>query len=240
MAKTSPAHWAKTAARNIALTGVSRGLGLAMAEGFIAAGHTVFGAARDEKKLAELRVRWPAPHRFDAVDVADDAAVARWAASVLAAAGHVDLVINNAALMNEPAPLWKVPADEFSRLVDVNIKGPANVIRHFVPAMVQRGSGVIVNFSSGWGRSVSADVAPYCASKWGIEGLTLALAEDLPDSMAAVALNPGVIDTDMLRVAWGDEAASYQNPESWAKNAVPLILGLAAKDNGKQLAVRSH
>jgi NAD(P)-dependent dehydrogenase (short-subunit alcohol dehydrogenase family) len=228
------------APRNIALTGVSRGLGLAMAEGFIAAGHSVFGAARDEKKLAELRARWPAPHRFDAVDVADDAAVARWAASVLAAAGHMDLVINNAALMNEPAPLWKVPADEFSRLVDVNIKGTANVIRHFVPAMVERGSGVIVNFSSGWGRSVSADVAPYCCTKWGIEGLTLALAEDLPDSMAAVALNPGVIDTDMLRVAWGDEAASYQNPQAWAKNAVPLILGLAPNDNGKQLAVRSH
>jgi NAD(P)-dependent dehydrogenase (short-subunit alcohol dehydrogenase family) len=211
-----------------------------MAEGFIAAGHTVLGAARDEQRLAALRERWPGPHRFDAVDVADDAAVGRWAKDALAAVGHVDLVVNNAALMNVPAPLWNVPADEFARLVDVNLTGVANVIRHFVPAMVARGSGVIVNFSSGWGRSVSADVAPYCCTKWGIEGLTLALAEDLPDSLAAVALNPGVIDTDMLRTAWGEGAASYQNPQSWARNAVPMILGFGPADNGKQLAVRSR
>ena len=48
--------------------------------------------------------------------------------------GGVDLVVNNAALINRNAPLWKVPADEFSAVVDVNIKGVANVIRHFVPA----------------------------------------------------------------------------------------------------------
>jgi NADP-dependent 3-hydroxy acid dehydrogenase YdfG len=61
-------------------------------------------------------------------------------------------------------------------LIDVNIKGVANVIRYFVPAMIERGSGVIVNFSSYWGRSTAAEVAPYCATKWAIEGLTRALA----------------------------------------------------------------
>ncbi|MEJ1971635.1 MAG: SDR family NAD(P)-dependent oxidoreductase [Lacunisphaera sp.] len=57
--------------------------------------------------------------------------------------------------MNTPAPLWRVPAAEFNKLIDVNIKGVAAVIRHFVPAMVERKSGVIVNLSSGWGRSTS-------------------------------------------------------------------------------------
>ena len=88
--------------------------------------------------------------------------------------------------MHTPAPLWQVPADEFSRLIDVNISGVYYVIRHFGPAMVARGRGVIVNFSSGWGRSVSPEVAPYYATKWAIEGLTRALAEELPKGMAAV------------------------------------------------------
>ncbi len=101
------------------------------------------------------------------VDVADDAAVASWAQSVLAEAGHVDLLVNNAAMINRNAPLWKVPNEEISAVVAVNIVGVANVIRHFVPQMLENGSGVIVNFSSGWGRSASPDVAPYCATQMG-------------------------------------------------------------------------
>ena len=106
-----------------------------------------------------------------------------------------------------------------------------------MPAMIERGSGVIVNISSGWGRSVSAEVAPYCATKWAIEGLTQALAQELPEGVAAVALNPGIIDTDMLRGAWGEGAASYSGPEVWAERAVPFLEQLGARDNGGALTV---
>src|SRR5262249_47620774 len=136
---------------------------------------------------------------------------------------------------NANAPLWDVPADEFDRLIDVNIKGVANVIRAFVPAMIARGSGVIVNFSSGWGRSTSPEVAPYCASKYAIEGLTLALAQELPRGLAAVPLNPGIIDTEMLRSCFGDGAASYPSPQRWAEKAVPFLLGLGLRHNGQSL-----
>jgi NAD(P)-dependent dehydrogenase (short-subunit alcohol dehydrogenase family) len=222
--------------KRIVLTGVTRGLGLAMAGEFIARGHTVCGCGTLKGNIDKLRQRWPAPNSFDVVDVSDDAAVARWASEVLVA-GPPDLLINNAALMNSPAELWKVPADEFDRLLAVNIRGVTNVLRHFVPAMVARKSGVIVNFSSGWGRSVSPKVAPYCASKFAIEGLTKALAEELPEGMAAVPLNPGIINTDMLKRAWSNGANAYPSPESWAKRAVPFILGIAAKDNGHSLTV---
>jgi NAD(P)-dependent dehydrogenase (short-subunit alcohol dehydrogenase family) len=221
--------------KTIVLTGVSRGLGLAMAEGFIAAGHRVCGSARSASAIEELRRRWPAPHRFDVVDVADDAQVARWAKDALADVGAPDLLINNAALMNENAVLWEVPPEEFERLMDVNVLGTFYVIRHFVPAMVARGKGIIVNFSSGWGRSTSPEVAPYCATKWAIEGLTQSLSQELPSGMAAVAFNPGVINTDMLRTAYGAGASSYQSPAAWAKQTVPLILGLSAKHNGEQV-----
>jgi len=106
-----------------------------------------------------------------------------------------------------------------------------------VPAMVARKSGIIVNFSSGWGRSVAAEVGPYCASKFAIEGLTLALAEELPRGMAAIPLNPGVVDTDMLRSCFGGSASRYPAPKLWVEKAVPFILGFNSRDNGKQLTV---
>ena len=227
----------KPAPRLVLVTGVSRGLGRAMAEEFARMGHVVAGCGRSRKPLAELQARLGTPHRFDCVDVASDAAVKDWAAEVLNSHGAPDLLLNNAALINRNAPLWKVPASEFDAVIDVNIKGTANVLRHFVPAMVRAGKGVIVNFSSGWGRAVDAEVAPYCATKWAIEGLTRALAQELPAGLAAVPLNPGIIDTAMLRSCFGDGAAGYPGPEEWARQAVPFLLALGPRHNGKPLTV---
>jgi NAD(P)-dependent dehydrogenase (short-subunit alcohol dehydrogenase family) len=171
--------------------------------------------------------------------VAYEDQVKHWADDVLGTAGAPDILINNAALMNRPAPLWEVPPAEFASLIDVNVTGVYYVLRHFLPAMVKRGTGVIVNFSSGWGRSTSPEVAPYCTTKWAIEGMTRSLAQELPTGMAAVPLNPGVINTDMLQTAWGVDANSYPTPEQWAKRAVPLILGITPQNNGEPMAVRS-
>lgn len=224
-------------AKVIVLTGCTRGLGRALVERFAAKGHTVFGCGSNAGLVRELAGRFGPPHDFAAVDVGDAAAVSAWAGRLLEAHGPPDLLINNAAVMNRPAPLWEVPADEFDRLIDVNVKGVANVVRAFVPAMAARKSGVIVNLSSGWGRSTSPEVAPYCASKYAVEGLTLALAQELPKGMAAVPLNPGVIDTDMLRSAWGAGAGSYPSPQKWAVKAAEFLLALGPRDNGRSLSV---
>lgn len=223
--------------RVIVLTGATRGLGRALVPHFVKAGHTVVGCGRSADHVAELQRQFAAPHRFAAVDVSDAEAVESWASEVLKAVGPPDLLINNAAIMNALAPLWAVPAHEFDRLIDVNVKGVANSIRAFVPAMVARKSGIIVNLSSGWGRSTSPEVAPYCASKFAVEGMTRAMAHELPAGMAAIPLNPGVIDTDMLRSAWGAEAGGYPSADEWAKRAAPYVLRLGPKDNGKPLSV---
>ncbi|HLW65361.1 MAG TPA: SDR family oxidoreductase [Gemmataceae bacterium] len=223
--------------RIIVLTGATRGLGRSLVPHFASAGNTVLGCGRSEKHIAELRKRFPSPHDFAALDVSDDEAVRAWAERLLNQFGPPDLLINNAAIMVDPAPLWKTAAEAFDRLIDINIKGVANVIRHVVPAMVARKQGVIVNLSSGWGRSTSPEVAPYCASKWAIEGLTRSLAQELPKGMAAVPLNPGVIDTDMLRQCWADGASAYPAADEWAKIAAPFLLKLSAKDNGQPLTV---
>ena len=221
----------------IVITGVTRGLGRALAECWIAEGHTVIGCGRSSAEIIDLRFAHPAPHSFDTVDVADAVKVQLWADRVLGPDGAPDFLINCAALMNDPAPLWEVPAEKFSRLIDVNVKGVVNVIRSFVPAMIKRKQGIIVNFSSGWGRSTAPEVAPYCASKWAIEGLTKSLAQELPAGMAAVPLNPGVINTDMLQQCWAGGAASYPKADAWAKTAAPLILKLGPKDNGQSASV---
>ncbi|MEO6004097.1 MAG: SDR family oxidoreductase [Opitutus sp.] len=221
----------------IVITGVTRGLGRALAEEYIQRGHTVYGCGRSGEEVFDLRMAHAAPHDFSVVDVALDNKVAIWAAKVLENDSAPDLLINNAGVMNALRPLWEIEDREFTKVIDVNVRGVANVIRHFVPAMVARQHGVIVNLSSGWGRSTSPEVAPYCASKFAIEGLTQALAQELPKGMAAIPVNPGVIDTDMLRSCWADGAASYPKAAAWAKVAAPFILALNAKDNGRPTSV---
>lgn len=221
------------------VTGVSRGLGAAMVEELVERGNTVIGCARSADAISELRSRYPGSHRFDTVDVANAAQVESWSNEVLASHGPPDLLLNNAALINANAAVWNVPVEEFSQLIDVNIKGVYHLIRSFVPAMIERGAGVIVNFSSGWGRSASSDVGPYCATKWAIEGLTRSMAEELPNGLAAIPLNPGIIHTEMLESCFGDGAASFPNPQSWANKAVPFLLQLSPSDNGSPLTVPS-
>ena len=225
--------------KTILITGVSRGLGRALTEEFIRLGHVVIGCGRSEKEIAQLQKQFPAPNDFAAVDVSADEQVAAWAKRVLQSHAAPDLLLNNAGIINRNAPLWEVPAQEFSRVIDVNIKGVANVIRHFVPAMVARRAGVIVNFSSGWGRSTDAKVAPYCATKWAVEGLTQSLAQELPPGMASVPLNPGIIATDMLRSTFGGAATNYPVPREWAKTAAPFLLKLNATNNGEPLTVQT-
>ena len=223
--------------KTILITGVTRGCGRAMAEEFIRLGHTVLGCGRSDKEIAQLQKQFAAPNDFCAVDVADDKQVAGWAKRVLATHNTPDLLLNNAALINRSAPLWEISAPEFSAVIDVNIKGVANVIRHFVPAMIKQGRGVIVNFSSGWGRSTDAEVAPYCATKWAIEGLTQSLAQELPPGLAAVPLNPGIINTAMLQSCFAGGASNYPTAAEWAKIAVPFLLKINSADNGQQLTV---
>ena len=92
-----------------------------------------------------------------------------------------------------------------------------------------------MNFSSGWGRSTSPEVAPYCATKWAVEGLSQAVAQETDGRVAIVALNPGIIDTDMLRSTFGDGAAGYPDARRWARRAVPFLARLGLKDNGRSL-----
>jgi NAD(P)-dependent dehydrogenase (short-subunit alcohol dehydrogenase family) len=208
-----------------------------LAEEFAALGHSVAGCGRSGPAIEELRGSLSQPHTFTVLDVTDDHAARKWAEDVLSRLGPPDLLLNNAAVINRPATLWELSAEEFDQVVDINIKGVVNILRHFVPAMIGRSSGVIVNFSSEWGRSTSPEVAPYCATKWAIEGLTRALSQELPPGLAAIPVSPGIIDTDMLRTCFGAGARRYPGPDEWVKTAIPFLLGLGPKHNGKPMSI---
>ena len=224
--------------RRIVVTGATRGLGRALVEGFAAGGHAVSGCGRSADAIDELGREHGAPHDFRIVDVADDEAVARWAQHVLDLGPAPDLVVNNAGVIHENAVLWELPDSELARVLDVNVRGTANVARHFLPAMISAGRGVLANMTSTWGRTTAPEVSGYCASKWAVEGMTQALSQELPHGVAAVAVNPGVIDTQMLRRCFGDGAAGHITPVEWARRAVPFFLALGVSDNGDALSIR--
>ncbi len=208
-----------------------------MLDEFARLGHIILGCGLSKQTIDEIRAQYPPPHDFYMVDVALDEAVKSWASLLINTHGTPDLVINNAGVINKNASLWEVSDREFTRVMDVNVRGTANVIRWFAPEMVKRKHGVFVNMSSGWGRSADPEVGPYCASKWAVEGLTQVLAQELPSKMAAVSLNPGAINTEMLQSCFGQSAQNYLSPEQWARRAVPFLLKLGSADNGQQLEI---
>ncbi|KAL7157447.1 hypothetical protein ABFS83_02G078100 [Erythranthe nasuta] len=232
--------------KTMLITGVSRGLGRALALELAKLGHTVIGCSRSADKLSSLQSELAAAsenksnsgkHLILNVDVSSDSSVEELARAVVEKKVIPNIIVNNAGTINKNNKLWEISAEQFDSVIDTNLKGTANVLRHFIPLMIQKKHGIIVNMSSGWGRSVAAQVAPYCASKWAVEGLTRAVAKELPPGVAVVALNPGVINTVMLESCFGSTAALYPTPESWAPKAATLILHLTVADNGASLTV---
>jgi NAD(P)-dependent dehydrogenase (short-subunit alcohol dehydrogenase family) len=219
--------------KHICITGCTKGLGLALAKWFLANGWQVSGVGRNQNSIDSLQ-----SHNngyFRSVDITDDIGLGLFAKELADHFGPPDLLVNNAGVINANAPLWEVPPEEFGKVVDINIKGVYYSLRHFAPLMIARGSGIMINLSSGWGRSTSAEVAPYCATKWAIEGLSQAMAQELPHGVAVAAMNPGIIDTDMLRSCFGEDASSFGNATQWAERTGPYLVGLNASINGQAL-----
>ena len=206
-----------------------------MVDEFIKLGWIIAGCGRGEAALRDLQSKPGEPHFFDVCDVAKEADVQRFCAATISTVGVPDLLLNNAAIINPNQPLWEMSEQEIDAIMDVNVKGTIAMMRHMIPPMLKRGSGVVVNFSSGWGRSTASEVATYCATKWAIEGLSQATAQETNGKVAIVALNPGIIDTDMLRSTFGSGAGHYPVAKQWAKTAVPFLAALNAKHNGRAL-----
>lgn len=221
------------------VTGASRGIGAALARelGRRGAAGLVL-AARDAKRLAgvacELRGM-----KTQVEEVAGDVAWPETAGRIAAAAealGGLDLVVNNAAVVNEPADLATIPDEEWRRIFETNVLGAVRVARATLPLLARARPGCLLNISSYWGRAGAARFAPYCASKFAIEGLSQSLAEELPETIVC-AVNPGVVATDMLATAFGGDVSGYTSPEECARGFADLIESLELADSGRPQTV---
>ncbi|MFH8553254.1 SDR family oxidoreductase [Streptomyces celluloflavus] len=226
----------------VVISGVSRGLGAALARRFAELGRPVAGCARDRAALAALRADLGPGHLVSAVDVTDADAVARWAAEVGERLGAPGLVVANAGHITAQAPVWEVPPAEFEHMMRVNVVGVYAMARAFLPLLGD--GGTLVSVSSGWGRNPRGLLAAYTAAKFAVEGFTRAVAQEtgaLRPGVTAVSLDPGGgVDTDMLATCLPDEHSQYEGPREWALRAADYLLHhVPAAPNGAALTVPS-
>ncbi|XP_022930010.1 NADPH-dependent pterin aldehyde reductase-like isoform X2 [Cucurbita moschata] len=221
--------------RVVLITGVSKGLGRALALELANRGHTIIGCSRDQPKLDSLRQQLSSNnHLLFNANVRSNDSVEELARGVV----QNKLVPDIIGVANRIGNAWEVEVEEFDNVIDTNVKGIANVLRHFIPLMIPNKHGIIINMSSIAGRTGIAHIAPYCASKWAVEGLSKSVAKELPEGIAVVALDPGTINTDMLVSAAGSAALKYLPPERWAIKAATMILDITTSDNGASLTVK--
>ncbi|XP_023520970.1 NADPH-dependent pterin aldehyde reductase-like isoform X3 [Cucurbita pepo subsp. pepo] len=225
--------------RIVLITGVSKGLGRALALELANRGHTIIGCSRDQPKLDSLRQQLSSNnHLLFNANVRSNDSVEELARAVVQNKLVPDIIVNNAGVANRIGNAWEVEVEEFDNVIDTNVKGIANVLRHFIPLMIPNKHGIIINMSSIAGRTGIAHIAPYCASKWAVEGLSKSIAKELPEGMAVVALDPGTINTDMLVSVVGSAASKYLPPKRWAIKAATMILDITTSDNGASLTVK--
>ncbi|XP_022929933.1 NADPH-dependent pterin aldehyde reductase-like [Cucurbita moschata] len=227
--------------KTVLITGVTKGIGRALALELAKHGHLIIGCGRDKTDLDSLQLQLsnasPQNHLLFVADVKSDDSIRQMAHTVRDKLGSLDIIVNNAGVSTANLKFWEVPGEMFDNVIDINIKGAANVLRHFIPLMLPRNQGIIVNISSLYGRTVGPLASAYCASKWAIEGLSKSIAKELPHGMTIVALDPGIINTDMAVAYFGDLASQYQSPQEWALKAVSMILNITTADNGATLIV---
>lgn len=183
------------------ITGGSKGLGLAMAEGLASAGADVVLVSRKEAEAKAAAERVAADYGKRAIAVAADvgsqADTERLAARVLEEFGKIDILINNAGI-NIRGPIDKLTYDDFHRVQQTNVDGVWLTCRAVVPTMKMRKSGRIINVASTLGVAGLADRTPYATSKGAVVNMTRALAMELaPFSIPVNAICPGPFLTEM-------------------------------------------
>ncbi len=232
----STSHYGK----KVYITGASRGIGRALAGAFRDAGAEVIGTrtgtgAHDDRVCTE----W-----FTA-DFTDMAQIDH-------CVGHVrecgpDVLINNAGI-NRIAPFAEIHPDDFLAIQQVNVFTPFRLCQAAIPAMVRQGWGRIVNVSSIWGKISKELRASYSTSKFGLDGMTSALAaEHAADGILANCVAPGFFDTEMTRRVLGEERMrqlAVRVPAQrvgQVKELASFVLWLASEENtyisGQNIAI---
>lgn len=212
----------------VLITGANRGIGLEFAWQFDSLGYTVIGTARKPERAIELK---DLGIRIEALDVTDDASVARLAESLENL--QIDVVINNAGFFDRSnRVLEEVEFDVMARTLDVNALGPIRVARALLPNLRTSPQKKIINISSQMGSVTNngGSYYSYRASKAALNQLTVTLARELEDDgFTCVVMHPGWVRTDM-----GGSNATL-SPEESVAGMITVIQGLTPADSGRFL-----
>lgn len=182
--------------KKVLITGTSRGIGLAIAHEFLASGAQVFGTATSQTETKDFA-------GFCIADFSYRTGIQNCVDFVNEIKPHI--VINNAGI-NTPSSFEEIDSDKFLEIHQVNVLAPMEICRAAVAHMKTSGWGRIVNISSVWSKISKEHRAPYSASKFALDGLTLALAiEYAKHNILANCVAPGFVDTDMTRGILGED-----------------------------------
>jgi NAD(P)-dependent dehydrogenase (short-subunit alcohol dehydrogenase family) len=186
------------------ITGASSGFGYAFAEHALARGYNVVAAARDVSKLQALVARDPQRVLPVTLDLNRSEGAARAVAEAVARLGTIDVLINNAGNAIVGA-VEETPDDELHAIMETNFFGAVSVIRAALPVMRSQKSGAIVNISSMGGQLSFAGVSAYSASKFALEGISEALAQEVaPFGIKVLIVEPGAFRTNLQGAAMRD------------------------------------
>lgn len=202
----------------IVITGATKGLGAALARGFARYGTKMALCARskDELKAIAEELKNEGADVFTLpIDVKVPDHVENFATQTLKTFGRVDAVINNASILGQRVPVSDYQFSTWRDVIDVNINGVFLISKAFLPAMIKQRNGSIVNLSSGVGNKGKPRWGAYSVSKFGVEGFSYVLAEEMREySVRVNIVNPGALATEMRRAAYPEEDQSkLKKPE---------------------------
>jgi short-subunit dehydrogenase len=188
--------------RVVVITGAASGMGRAYALAFAKEGALLALCDYDDEGLTQTLAMLPADQKVftQAFDISDEQAVFSFAKAVEAELGTAYVVINNAGIEGSGEPVWETPQPTIQRVMDVNFYGVVHGTRAFLPQMMTRNEGAIVNVSSIFGLAGTPNHSDYCASKFAVRGFTESLMSELSESGIQVhLLHPGGIRTNIAR-----------------------------------------
>lgn len=178
------------------VTGASRGIGAEIAKQLSEAGYELALIASSEWKN---QPDYPTQTKTYQVDVSDFNAVKQVVGQIKQDFGRVDVLINNAGITRDML-IMQMGEEDYDKVLDINLKGQFNLIRHISPIMLRQRSGRIINISSVAGLIGNAGQSNYATSKAGTIGLTKSVARELaPRGITCNAIAPGFIETDMTK-----------------------------------------
>ncbi|MGB3827750.1 MAG: SDR family oxidoreductase [Ornithinimicrobium sp.] len=226
------------------VTGGSRGIGAHLALALAEAGWFVVVLGRSRQSLAAVAESLEAaerPHMAVVCDVSDAAAVDDMVSTVQQARPSIDLVVNNAGLIEDEVPIWEADVDQWWQVMVTNVRGPFLVTRAVAPIMIEQGGGRFINMNSGAATRADPVLSAYTASKSALARITGATADaGAEHGIRAFDLAPGVIKTDMtLAMAAHAGRTEWTDPKDVTDLAVAIAAGELDAFSGRMVRAGS-